>query len=178
MHKPLSDEEMAELDGFLLSDACHDEALSIDEVHGLFTALVVAGVSLPEGERLTIAWGNPSFPDSSWEEKLSGLMARLYQTIEAELAAGVRFEPLAVELEEEGDSVVAYEGWCFGFMIGVELQQESWDALPKAEQGLLTPIAQLALLNSEEPPDMDEEEYAGWVELLPGAVAALYAWWH
>jgi hypothetical protein len=39
-------------------------------------------------------------------------------------------------------------------------------------------MAQLALLNSDEEPEMDDEEYESWVELLPGAVLGLYSYWH
>ena len=43
---------------------------------------------------------------------------------------------------------------------------------------LSAPMAQLALLGSEEEPNMDETEYDSWVELIPGAVMGLYRLWH
>ena len=73
--------------------------------------------------------------------------------------------------------VEAYEGWCLGFIHAVADHQESWDKLEKSEQELLTPIAKIALLLNEEEPDMDDEEYAACIELLPGAVAGLYSYW-
>ncbi len=86
---------------------------------------------------------------------------------------------MSVEVEEEdGSVVVAYEGWCFGFMLGVETCQDEWEKLSEDEEGLLAPMAQLALLNSDEEPSMDEDEYEQWVELLPGAVLGLNAYWH
>jgi hypothetical protein len=42
---------------------------------------------------------------------------------------------------------------------------------------LLGPIARLALLHVEDEPEIDEEEYELLVELLPGAVAGLNAYW-
>ncbi len=63
-------------------------------------------------------------------------------------------------------------------MLGVEEQQELWDELPQNEQNLVAPMAQLALVYSDEEVDMDENEYDDWVELLPGAVMGLYAHWH
>jgi len=67
----------------------------------------------------------------------------------------------------------SHEGWCFGFMHGVERASERWVKLDKNGEALLSPIAQLALLESEEEPEMDEDEYNMWVELIPGAVLGL-----
>ena len=175
----LSDEELAELDAFLLSEACDDEVLTVDEVHGMLTALLVGPQPLDEAEWLDMAWGEPQFSDGGEQQHMLGLMRRLHRDIETSLQAGRDFEPLAVEVEEEdGTEVVAYEGWCFGFMLGVETCQGEWDKLPKNEENLLAPMAQLALLNSDEEPEMDDEEYEQWVELLPGAVMGLYSYWH
>jgi len=175
----LNDDELAELDNFLLSDACDDEVLSVDEVHGFLTALLSGPKLLPEAEWLATAWGEPSFADAAQRERMHGLMRRLYRDIEAALKVGRDFEPLAVEIEEEdGTVVVASEGWCFGFMLGVDCFQEEWDSLPADEKNLLAPMAQLALLNSDEEPEMDDDEYEQWVELLPGAVLGLSSYWH
>jgi uncharacterized protein len=178
----LNDDELAELDAFLLSDACDDEVLSVDEVHGFLTALLVGPQPLAQEEWLEQAWGEPQFADAAEREHMRELMLRLYRDIDATLQEGHDFEPLAVEIEEEGEAVVAFEGWCFGFMLGVESCQEEWDKLPTAEENLLAPMAQLALLNSDEElepeMEMDDEEYESWVELLPGAVLGLYSYWH
>lgn len=174
----LNDDELAELDSFLLSDACDDEVLSVDEVHGFLTALQVGPQPMDEAEWLPLAWDKPQFADAAQQQHLTELMRRLNSDIEATLKQGHDFEPLAVEVEEEGEEVIAFEGWCFGFMLGVETCQTEWDKLPKAEENLLAPMAQLALLNSDDEPQMDEDEYESWVELLPGAVLGLYSYWH
>ncbi len=175
---PLTDDELAELDSFLLSDACDDEVLSVDELHGFLTAQLVGPQPLPEAEWLAMAWGKPRFSDSAQQQRIEELVHRLYAEVEQTLEDGGEFEPLAVEVEEEGGEVVAYEGWCFGFMLGVESCQAEWDKLSGDDEGLLAPMAQLALLNSDEEPSMDEDEYEQWVELLPGAVLGLYQHWH
>jgi len=174
----LNDEELAELDVFLLSDACDDEVLSVDEVHGFLTALLVGPKSMPESEWLAMVWDKPQFTDAAQHEHLLELMQRLYRDIDVTLKEGHDFEPLAVEVEEEGEAVIAFEGWCFGFMLGVEARQAEWDTLPKEEKNLLAPMAQLTLLNGEEELDMEDDEYESWVELLPGAVLGLYSYWH
>jgi len=168
---PLSEQELTELDAFLLSEACDEEALTIDEAHGFLTALVVGPVPLAAEEWLVEVWREPAFADEEEARRMTDLMLRLYNEIAVTIASGRPFEPLVVEEEDEGEVFEVYEGWCFGFILGVELHQSHWEGLPKEQQSLMAPIAQLALLASE-------EEYRAWVELLPGAVAGLYAFWH
>lgn len=175
----LSEDEFAELDSFLLSEACDDETLTVDEAHGFLTALIIAPESTPEASWLETIWGEPRFADEAEAGRMTDLMRRLYNDIETTLAKRLNFEPLAVELEDEDEVIVAYEGWCYGFMLGVEVHEAVWEELPKDEQALLAPIGKLALLNNEdEEAEMDDDEYESWVELLPGAVMGLYSYMH
>lgn len=175
---PLTPEELSELDGFLLSDACDEDTLSIDEAHGFITALIVTPHMPAEKAWLSSVWGHPEFPDPMQQHYMTSLLERLYSEIRMTLEAGREFEPLVIETEEKGETLEAYEGWCFGFMLGVEQQQVLWDALPQNEQNLMVPMAQLAMLYTDENNDMSDDEYDAWVELLPGAVMGLYSYWH
>lgn len=177
----LSEQEHAELDDFLLSEACEEGALSVDEAHGFLTALIVGPETWSRDDWLQALWGEPEFRDREQERVLIQRLERMYESIESALREGLPFEPLVVEEEEEGEIFEVYEGWCFGFMLGVEAQEAQWSVLPADQQSLLAPMAQLALMASEdedEEVEMDESEYEAWVELLPGAVAGLYAFWH
>ncbi len=164
-----------ELDEFLLSDACDEDTLSLDEAHGFITALVVGPDR--EGEWLGQVWGEPRFADAAEASRMRDLMQRLYDDVDSMLRS-LHFEPLVIEEEDEGEVYESYEGWCFGFMLGVEQHEEQWESLPKEPQALLAPMAQIALLESDDEAEMDEEEYAAWVELIPGAVTGLYQFWH
>jgi uncharacterized protein len=175
---PLSETELAELDAFLLSEACDDDTLSIDEAHGYLTALSLVPRPPAEKAWLSGIWGQPAFADPMQQQHMTALLERLYSEITMTLEAGRDFEPLVVETEEQGQTLEAYEGWCFGFMLGVEQEQALWDGLEQNERNLLVPMAQLALLYEDEQSDMSDDEYDNWVELLPGAVMGLYAHWH
>jgi len=175
---PLNETELTELDEFLLSEACDEDALSIDEAHGFLTALAVTPQPPTDDKWMSSVWGQPDFTDEEERQRMTSLLQRLHHEIVTTLQAGRDFEPLVIETEEEGETFEAYEGWCFGFMLGVEEQQALWDELSQNEQNLVAPMAQLALLYSDEETDMDDDEYSGWVELLPGAVMGLYAYWH
>jgi len=175
---PLSQEALSELDQFLLSDACGDDALSIDQAHGFVTALLVSPEPLPEGWPEEI-WGQPDFEDAQQQARMTDMLRAMRDDIDETLEGSRPFEPLVIEEEEDGEVYEVYEGWCYGFMLAVAEHPEAWEGLPKDQQSLLTPMAQLALLVSEEQEtDMDEDEYLSWVELLPGAVAGLYGFWH
>jgi uncharacterized protein len=174
----LTEDEFIELDNFLLSDVCDDETLSIDEAHGYLTALQLPPVRLDQAEWSEAVWGKPKFESEAQEQQMQALLQRLFDDITETLQRRRDFEPLVIETEEDGQVVESYEGWCYGFMLGVDQNEEMWEALPKTEQGLLAPMAQLSLLGSEDEEEMSEEEYSQWIELIPGAVMGLYAHWH
>jgi uncharacterized protein len=176
-HPHISEEELGELDAFLLSEAC-DEALAVDEAHGYLTALIAGPSQVEPAEWMGSIWGQPHFADDAQRTRMEELLHRMYDDIAATLESGLDFEPLAIEIEEEGEILEAYEGWCFGFMLGVSHDEEQWASLPKDEQPLMAPVSQLALLHGDEEIEMDDEEYTSWVELLPGAVLGLYSYFH
>jgi uncharacterized protein len=173
---PLSDDEFVELDDFLLQVE-HEERLPVDMAHGYLAALCVGHVDVPEEEWLQTIWGEQDFADEAQQQHISNLLLRLNDEIVDSLESGEPFEPLMVELEEDGESYEAVEGWCYGFMLGVSRDEGQWDELPEDERNLLMPIARLALYYAEEDEDLDDDEYIALAELLPGAVAGLYAYW-
>jgi len=175
---PLTDLELAELDAFLISDACDEDALPIDEAHGFLTAMLIAeNDEMERGTWHEAIWGQPAFADEAQKQHMSELLDRLLSDVAASLEHRGTFEPLVVEIEEEGLTIESYEGWCFGFMLGLEQWGEWLDEADEA-QDLVIPMAQLALLMEDDAEEMGDEEYDQWVELLPGAVSALYALKH
>jgi uncharacterized protein len=172
----LTEDELAELDTFLNSSACDEDTLGVDEAHGYLTAL---SLSSENGELATgwqeEIWGQPRFADEAQRRHMHELLERLPLDIVDCLTRREPFDPLVIESEEDGVVVESYEGWCFGFMLGLEQQWEVWQGQPDDAQDLIIPIAQLALLMDEEGEEMSEEEYQQWVELIPGAVAGLFA---
>lgn len=172
---PLSDDEFVELDDFLLQGE-QDGRLPVDMAHGYLTALCVGHVEVPAEEWMGTIWGEPEFAGKAEQQHMTNLLLRLNDEIVASLESGEPFEPLMVELEEEGETYEAVDGWCYGFMLGVSRDEAQWEDLPENERNLLMPIARLALFYSEEDEDLDDEEYIALAELLPGAVAGLYAY--
>jgi uncharacterized protein len=175
---PLSEDELTELDSFLLSDTCDDDTLSVDEAHGYLSGLAVLPQSVDRGDWLSFIWNDPEFTDNDEQDHFIQLMQRLNQEIINTLANGNEFEPLVIETEEEGVIMEAFEGWCVGFMYAVDQHQSVWKGIDNNSNALLAPIAKLAMLEDDEDPDMDDDEYSEWVDLLPGSVSGLYNYWN
>jgi len=170
----LSGDDLTTLDDFLLARAEEGEALMVDEAHGYVTATVLAGLPIDDEVRSAI-WGEQPFCDADEAQQMNDLLLTMAADITQILRSGAYFEPLLIEEEDEdGELIEAYDGWCYGFMALVSSQPEYWDDLPKHERELLSPIATLALIDSDEEMEMDEEEYQSWVEMLPGSVSGLY----
>lgn len=171
---PLSADELAELDNFLLADP--DQRLAIDETHGFLTALIVGHDVREQEAWLEDVWGVPDFADAAEQRYLAELLLRMRNDIAEMFESGQYFEPLVLEEEgDDGEIYEIYEGWCFGFMLAVADDQGRWQDLPKDQQALLEPIAELALLHTDEQGvEMSDEEYGDYVELLPGSVAGLF----
>ena len=63
---PLSDEELEELDQFLLSEAVSDEAMLLDTLDGYLTAIVIGPATILPSQWLPGIWGagEDDAPDS------------------------------------------------------------------------------------------------------------------
>lgn len=176
---PLSDDEVLELDGFLLAGTNEQaERLTVDEAHGYLTGLVVGNAPVSTEEWMKVIWGKPNFSDTAQQKRMTSLLLRMREEIEATLRRGQSFEPLVAEVEEKGELLVAFEGWCFGFMLAVSNDEARWSELPPSARDALAPIADLALLHTEEATtDLDEEDIKLLAALVPGSVVTLYDHW-
>jgi uncharacterized protein len=157
----LSEEEFDELDHFLMSDRCGDEAMTMDALHGYLTAIAVGPGPVAVAEWLPSVWGPdeedaPLFKNEQEAARISTLMQRMLQEITLTLEVAPKdFEPLFCEHEWQGKQVLDAEAWAWGFMEGISLREAAWQALRDAPQAsLLRPIY---LLGAEE---IEEEEVA------------------
>jgi len=157
----LSDKEFDELDKFLLSDRCGDDTMTMDALHGFLTALVVGPEAVPVDEWVPCIWGTepgdlPDFKTTAESLRIGKLLEKVQADIKLTLeVAPKEFEPLFCEHEWQGKQVLDAEAWAWGFMEGISLREEAWQALWDAPQAsLLRPIY---LLGAEE---VEESELA------------------
>jgi uncharacterized protein len=130
---PLSNEEIRELDAFLMSDATPDECMDIVTLDGFLSALAIGPELVPPSVWLPLVWGGekePVFDSSAQAERIIGILMHRFNDIcrmFGESAAG--FEPLLYTREVDGKTEWIGEDWCVGFMEAVYLSFDEWQPL-------------------------------------------------
>ena len=155
--QPLSDKEFDELDSFLLSDRASDDAMTMDTLHGFLTAIVIGPEAILPSEWLPKVWGmegqgEPAFKNAKEAERIFELIMRFMNEVAVTFeVAPKEFEPLFVEHEHEGKTLIDAEAWCWGFWEGLEMRPGSWDPIFNSDAApLMRPIYLLGADEIEE----------------------------
>ncbi len=150
----MTDKEFDELDRFLMSEQCSDDAMTMDALHGYLTAIAIGPTPVTTEEWLPRVWGadpedEPEFRNSAQAERIRTLCERMLEDIVVTFAVAPKdFEPLFCEHQLKGKSVLDAEAWAWGFTEGMQLGIAEWQALQNSPQaGLLRAIT---LLGAEE----------------------------
>lgn len=181
--QPLSDDEIEELDNFLLSEEMPDNVMDVCTLDGFFAALVLHPQLIMPSEYLPWIWDaengedEPAFPSLEAANRVLELMMRHFNNVLAAIGND-EFEPLFdILLQEDGSEFFDAEGWSMGFMLGVSVFNEPWDAVFKNRPELVTPMVLLGtekgweiLEQSGDNKRATQEAY----DAIPGAVALLY----
>lgn len=184
---PLSDDELEELDQFLMSDATRDEAMDISMLDGFLTALAVGPATLPPSRWMPVIWGGEASmvewasPDQA--ERITSLIFRHANNILFHLRDEPEtFEPLLYERELDGETIPIIDEWCTGFVIGMSLDEDAWQPMIDTEEGdrLLYPIllygTESGLERLRNDPTL-EDRHAEFAESLGECIVAIMAWW-
>lgn len=150
----MTDKEFDELDRFLMSEQCSDDAMTMDALHGYLTAIAIGPTPVTTEEWLPRVWGpdpedEPEFRNSAQAERIRTLCERMLEDIVVTFAVAPKdFEPLFCEHQWKGKPVLDAEAWAWGFTEGMQLGTAGWQALQNSPQaGLLRAIT---LLGAEE----------------------------
>ena len=190
MMAPLSDEEMDELDSFLMSEVIPDDAMMLDCLDGFLTAIVSGPVMIKPSVWLPKVWGStevvePIFETMEQAERITGLIMRHVNGIIWNLEQDPdAFEPIFDTSKYPGESREYADGemWAYGYMTGIELQRNNWNAFfdEPASVAILQPIY---LLGADDVTPEEEEltnSRAKREELskqIPASVAWIYKFW-
>jgi uncharacterized protein len=143
LSEPLSDEELQELEDFLLA-AENDACMDLSMLDGFLTALAVGPNTLPPSRWLPLLWGGEArWQSKEQAERILSLVFRHANAILFYLRDDPDvFEPILYEQEEDGRQVPLIDDWCSGFVAGMALDEAGWQPLLEAEAGddLLYPI--------------------------------------
>ena len=185
LNVPLSDQEIAELDEFLMSDATPEESMSLVELDGFLTSLVIGPEVVPPSVWLKTIWGGeeePKFESSAQAQRVIGLIMRRFNTLNFLFEEPPEFAPILWEREVEGTTYRIADDWCWGFMAGVSLASESWQLLLVDPEhcAKLSPILTLGteegwrLLEADSDPDGAEQAAFDGLE---SSVIAISRYW-
>lgn len=181
--QPLNDDEIEELDDFLLSDDMPEDAMDISMLDGFFAALVLHPQLIMPSEYLPWIWDaeqgeeEPTFPSLDGANRILGLIMRHYNSV-LEAIGNDCYEPMFYALtQEDGSEFFDAEGWCEGFLLGVSVFNEPWDRVLNERHELLGPMVLLGteggweiLAKSGDEKRATQEAY----ESIAGSVSLLY----
>lgn len=138
---PLSDDELQELDNFLLFEVDCDQSMTMDMLDGYLHAIAIGPITLTPRQWMPGIWGegDSMMPAVQSIEKLNrilGLIMRLFNSIIAALEEEPRdIYPLWCTQEFRGREYDDAEGWAGGFCDGVKLCRPEWAPLLETPQG-------------------------------------------
>jgi len=192
LNTPLSDQEIDELNRFLLERIPEEEAeaaeegvdegvLDISELDGFLAAIVSGPQALSPSEWLPVLWGEfePVWESSAEAEAKISLVLRHMNGIVNTLSdAPEDFVPIVLNVEDEEASFTSVEEWCLGYMKGVGLAMSAWQQGGEEVMDLLFPIM---VFTTEEGRNslarLDDEELETLKRSLPSSARKLYAFW-
>lgn len=189
---PLTDQEIDELNRFLLERIPEEEAesaseetdegvLDISELDGFLTAIVCSPKSLLPADWMPVLWGDFERQWASLDasERMITMVLRHLNAIVATLNdAPADFEPIVLEVEEEGALVTSVEEWCLGFMKGVSLSTAAWQEGGEEVMDLLFPIMVFTTAEGHSSLErLDADELETLKLSLPASVRKLHSFW-
>jgi uncharacterized protein len=150
----LSDEQLARLDE-LLSDANPDDSMVPEEVDGFFAALACCPAPVPGDEYLPVVLGLPTDALVGTSPELLKLLERHWASVAAQLYEGEGFTPV---LTHDDEGRAGGNAWAVGFVRGMAMRPDAWDALDDDEDfaDALDPVMRLV-----EEVQRDEDDDAG-----------------
>lgn len=174
----LSDDELMELDRFLTSPELIESSLDVFGLEGFLVAVLATPREVEPSEWTPWIWDveageiSPNFENGEQEERIFGLVMRLYHGVAAALAPDAgEFAPLF----EDGDAE-AGANWCSGFLAGTRFEAEAWADLIDERPKWFAPILGLGL-EDEDGPRPRKGQIERWTRDVGPAVTKIHAHW-
>lgn len=184
---PLTDDEIEELDQFLLDAEGIEESMDISTLDGYLTAIVCGPSTILPSEWLRWVWDMengedaPEFTSQAQAQKVLGfLMRHMNDVAETLNQAPEHYEPLLMENPNDGDPIPILDSWCTGFMKGVQLDSEGWLPVLAGKPDWLSTIL---LYGTEEgwaaldKKNLSLAEHKALADGLAGTVRQIHAFW-
>ena len=187
---PLSDEEVGELEAFLMEDRDGPEAMMFDTMDGYLHAVAIGPTTLMPQQWLPPVWGHTQaqgmVPAARSLEQINRILELVMRHFNSIIAA-LEDDPPDVYprwsvVEFEGQAFDDAEAWTWGFVQGVDLCRVDWQPLLQTEQGRAW-YRPIGLLGEDDfGPDQDAltrtpAQRAALALQIPEAVLSMHAHW-
>jgi len=175
----ISDEEIDLLDAFLLSDHVHESAMTLSELDGFLTGVLIGPELILPSEWMPVVWGEeaPEFENAEQAETISTLIIARYNQINSGLnQAPPKIEPLITE--DHNDDLLG-EIWATGFVTAIEIRPKSWMPIFDSDHAAAVSLV-MALADPGRIHELTEDEDAQSVLMnsitaeLPTTIAAIH----
>jgi len=184
---PLSDDEIADLDRFLVYECASDEPMDISTLDGFLTAIVCGPTTIMPSEWMPWVWDaqageqGPGFESDAEARHILALLMRHYNDIALTLyRTPDAYEPLLSESPNDGDPVPILDDWCYGFMKGVERNAEGWRPMMEAHADWMSTIHLYGTEAGWEALDRDDisiERHRALAAELPESIRKIHRFW-
>ena len=182
---PLSDQEIEELDDFLLDAEGIDESMNVSMLDGFLTALICGPKLIMPTEWMRWVWDtehgkdSPNFSSEDEAGRILSMLTRHMNDITSTLSqAPEYYEPLLLENINHGNPIPILDEWCMGFVKGMSLDEEGWSDIAVANPQWLSTIFLYGTEKGWETllaKDIPLEEHIEMSERLTTDVLTIYA---
>ncbi len=186
---PLTDQEVNQLDDFLLDRVDEDEyvdgmdegILDISMLDGFMTAIVSGPDTIPPSVWLPAIWGDfePTWKSKKEFEQIFTLMVRHINTIASMLIeSSEEFEPLFLERIVDDKTYLIADEWCEGYLRAVRMNANDWFEVEEVSDQLKVISLFASQEGWEQLKGMTDEEVAYRQGLVAQAVRDIHAYWY
>ena len=184
---PLTDEEIHDLEQFLLDAEGIEESMDVSTLDGFLTAIVCGPKTIMPSEWMRWVWDMergedaPTFKDQAQAQRILGLLMRQMNDIAQTLhQAPEQYEPLLLENPNGGNPIPIIDEWCSGFMKGVRLDSEGWLPVIVGKPDWLSTIMLYGTVEGSEvlqKKHLSLDEHKALADALAGTVRKVHGLW-
>jgi len=181
MEQAFSEQQMTQLEDFLLAHMEDEGCMPLDVAHGYLTAVLSGPHMIMPNTWLPNILGDVDFASEEEAGQIMGLLMSLYNSTLMELESG-EYEPMILSMEENYDEPLPLPyGWCEGYIMGWNAHgEDTLDAMAQDEEAALNlgPVAAFMMYEEDQllaPPN--EAEHRQAADLLAESAVDLFRWW-
>lgn len=189
LNAPLSEDELDQLDRFLMERVPVDEGdteesdpgiTDVSTLDGFFTAIVSAPLPVLPSVWLPALWGDY---EADWQskgefEEVFTLLVRHLNSIAETLSSHPEdFEPLFYERTVKGRNYLVVDDWCEGYCRGIALTSEDWVSGGEQMNVWLAPVLAFSALTEWTGHDYEDEQVEHLQGLITPGIRKIHAYW-